>query len=330
MMPLLSRTAENLYWLGRHLERLESTARVVAEHTNLLIDLPIEVESNWSSLVSLVGGEQLFADRHPTATESDVVAFLLVDPTNPSSVVATLAAARENLRATRELTTSTAWEALNQLHVALRSVCPRPSRSQALAICDLVRSAGQQLAGIMTLLMDRDHGYALYGIGRHLERADLTIQVLDSRVGAILSVAGGPVEPADRSPFEDVRWLGMLRATDSVDLYRRCTQSPVEARSVVQFLLAEWRSPRSLAWCLDQVNQALTTLPPRKLPAVACANALSAVGRGVPLPLSREGFHLHVDTLGAGPGGHTRGSQRRLVRGRPIGWRCGPPFGGSP
>lgn len=302
-MPLLSRAAEHLYWLGRHLERIESTARVVQEHTNLLVDLPIEVESDWSSLITMVGGQQLFATRGHVPAEADVVAFLLLSADNPSSVASTVAAARENLRVTRQLVPSAAWECLNRLHLSLQAqqamMADRVplNRSQSLAVCEHVRTSCQQLSGIVGLTMNRDHGHRLHDIGRLLERADMTTRILDARVEAILTVAGGPVEPADRSPFEDVRWLGMLRSTDSLELYHRCTTTPVEASAVVRFLLSEGRSPRSVAWCLAEIGLALEALPPRKLPALACDNAVDELERDVVVPMSREGFHLHIDAI---------------------------------
>ncbi len=302
-MPLLSRAAEHLYWLGRHLERIEATVRVVEEHTNLLVDLPIEVESDWSSLVAMVGGQQPFADRGLSPAEADVVHYLLHDRANPSSVASTVAAARENLRVTRQLVPPAGWECLNRLHLTLGDAGGTYlSRSQNLAVCQAGRVTCQQITGIMSLYMGRDQGWFFYEVGRCLERADMTARLLDARVGAIMagagtSGAGSPAEPADRSPFEDVRWLGLLRAADGLDLYHRCTTTPVEAASVVHHLLGEGRSPRSVLWCLAETDRALHALPPRKLPTLACANALSIVERGIPLPLSREGFHLHIDAL---------------------------------
>ena len=44
---LLCRTADSLYWGGRYLERAEGLARLVAEHTALLVDLPTSVPLTW-------------------------------------------------------------------------------------------------------------------------------------------------------------------------------------------------------------------------------------------------------------------------------------------
>ena len=116
---LLARTANDLYWLGRHLERAEGLARICAEHTNLLVDLPTDVESDWTTLLAVTGTVATFADRYDGRGESDVMTFLLADIGNPTSLVRTVSAARENLRVCRPLLPGGAWERGNRLHLPL-------------------------------------------------------------------------------------------------------------------------------------------------------------------------------------------------------------------
>ncbi len=66
---LLSRVAENVYWAARYLERAESTARIVREHTNLLVDLPTSAPLTWEPLLAIVGGRDDFDARHDHADE---------------------------------------------------------------------------------------------------------------------------------------------------------------------------------------------------------------------------------------------------------------------
>ena len=101
---LLSRVAEHLYWAARYVERAEDTARVVAEHTHLLVDLPTSVPLTWEPLLAVTGQRAEFRTQHTRPpTSISIVTFLLADRDNPSSVVSSVVAARENLRTTREV-----------------------------------------------------------------------------------------------------------------------------------------------------------------------------------------------------------------------------------
>jgi len=52
---MLSRVAENVYWLARYLERAENMARLVNVNANLLLDLPPEYRPGWLALIEITG-----------------------------------------------------------------------------------------------------------------------------------------------------------------------------------------------------------------------------------------------------------------------------------
>lgn len=109
-MSMLSRVAENIYWLGRYLERAENTARVVNVNANLLLDLPKNVRLGLAPILEIMSSRELFDEHYDEPNEANVVAFLIKDLRNPSSIISSLVAARENARTIREIIPCEAWE----------------------------------------------------------------------------------------------------------------------------------------------------------------------------------------------------------------------------
>lgn len=305
MTVLLSRSAEELYWLGRHLERAESLARIVREHTNLLVDIPIEVESDWTSLLAITASTSRYESGSSSKGESDVMRFLIADTANPGSLVATLTAGRENLRISRQIVPSSAWETLNRLHIKVMAEAgaASASRSRRTELCATVIESLRHLSGILLGSMTRDHAYSFIELGRFVERADMTTRVIDVRAGALLAeaVSGSDLSPEDRSPYEDVRWLGVLRSVGGQQMYQRAAQVSVEGDAVVAFLVGDAGFPRSVSHCLAEVSRCLSSLPERAIPKQAC-EAADAIVAARPLPVTAAGLHTLMDTFQLGIG----------------------------
>ena len=107
---MLSRVAERLYWMARYLERAEDTARLISAYNHLILDLPKGVELGWDVLIKTIDAEAEVASVYQTATESNIINFLLTDDRNASSIRLSIKAARENVRTTRDVLPAQAWE----------------------------------------------------------------------------------------------------------------------------------------------------------------------------------------------------------------------------
>lgn len=296
---LLSRTAEDLYWLGRHVERAESVARIVGEHTHLLVDLPVDVESDWTALLAITGAEEGFVARYEQHGEAEVINFLMADVGNPGSVLRSVNAARENLRVSRQMVPRAGWECLNRLHLtATEATAGCTVRTRRIEVTEAVIGACQQFAGILAGTMSRDHAYRFWELGRLVERADMTTRVLDVRAGTLMSAATPPSHPpADRSPYEDVRWLGVLRSLAAQNMYQRSASTSVKGEGVVAFLLDDADFPRSVAHCTGRIERTLAELPARGEPATAVAALRSAIGARPSGSPTAQQLHDHVDLL---------------------------------
>ncbi|MBK9252839.1 MAG: alpha-E domain-containing protein [Proteobacteria bacterium] len=95
---MLSRAAENLYWLSRYLERAENTARLINATSQVLLDLPRGAQFGWDNLVQVAGLAQLFQRAYPESNEANVMDFLISSQRNPGSIHSCVKYARENCR----------------------------------------------------------------------------------------------------------------------------------------------------------------------------------------------------------------------------------------
>jgi uncharacterized alpha-E superfamily protein len=287
---LLSRAAAQLYWAARYLERAEDTARLVRSFTEVLIDLPVRTASSWQPLLAVFGATTP-GEEH---TETEVVSALLADPLHPGSVIHSVAAARNNLRTTRELIPVEAWQAINDLHLYVQrdptTGVPRQSRGR---FCDRLIGEAQRIDGIITGAMSRDEAYELWRLGETVERADMTTRILGVRAAALLHGGAGAndgvVEPGGAADTDSnsadvgVQWMGVLRSLAAMQMFQRSNRAPISGAAVVDFLLHDVSFPRSVSYAAQRMVEAFRKLPHNDstlLPTLRLIDELSQIRSG--------------------------------------------------
>jgi uncharacterized alpha-E superfamily protein len=258
---MLSRLAENLYWLGRYVERAENTARLVSVHDHLMLDRSLEAvvsdESEWRPLLEITGSDEDFSalfGAKASYDEAAVLRFLLTEPKNPGSMLSSIEAARENARVLRALLPREAWEAINEMTLATRVSCQGglPRRSRDAFLKTTIRHC-QTLVGLLDGTTNHDAGYRFLVLGRMLERADMTTRIIDvySRTALETSNDGD----------ENNHWVPVLRSLAAYQMYRQRRQARVRRADALDFLLRDRVFPRSCVFCLDSADEALSRLP---------------------------------------------------------------------
>src|SRR5258708_23668656 len=121
---MLSRTASNLYWIGRYMERAEFTTRLI-EATLRLSSLSYGANATsavWeSALAVVVRGPPPGEEASPGATAFNVCRTLALDDDHPNSVPSTLTKARDNARSARNAMTAEVWQAINRARLDIRA-----------------------------------------------------------------------------------------------------------------------------------------------------------------------------------------------------------------
>ena len=245
---LLSRYAEALFWLGRYMERIENLARIL-DVTDTFVRHGVD-QSGWRSVVQINADEARFAKLYGTANAENVAQFYLVDRENPTSMLSSLFAARENARTLRPLIPTEMWSQINIFYNKVRQMTEADAQpSRVSGLCAYFKEQCQAHAGITDGTFYRDQSWAFYCIGKYMERGDQTSRLVDIKYHTLLP------SPEDVGSALDVsQWHALLRAASGYQAYRRVNPNYMTPASVAGFLLMNQSFPRSVTLCVRQVE----------------------------------------------------------------------------
>lgn len=250
---MLARLAENLFWAGRYIERAEDTARMVDVTYHTLLESPQgELAEAWLELLEVLHLRGDYEDEHDEASAADVTHFLVLDETNPGSIMASVAMGRENARSVRELVSTEMWEAVNGFYLELRQRDLQDDlATKPYELFSVVKRRCQTITGVAVETMPRDDGWRFFTLGRMLERAEMTSRLLDVRFGQLVSYA---------APLAFHHWVAVLKSASAFEAYRKAYRASMEPANVVEFLLLSPDFPRSVRYCLENAEQQLARL----------------------------------------------------------------------
>ena len=260
---MISRVADHCFWLGRYLDRAESTARTLSVTRNLALDGDLTPRQVWHPVLIVSGEEPRFLEQHGDAALDDgerVQRDLVWELENPVSVLRSVSAARENARAIREVVSLEMWEVLNELHLWLLS----PAAQQEYAherhgFYRRVRQAMQLALGLMRSTMLHDEPLDFIWLGVMLERAGQTARMLDVHHHALTTPPAQGAQgakPAHRV-VQTALWLALLRACSGFEPFMKRHQGQVSREAVAAFLVLEPDFPRSVRYTVHSALKIL-------------------------------------------------------------------------
>lgn len=292
---MLSRVAERVYWMGRYIERAESTARLVNAYTNQILDLPKGTEPGWRTLVDISGSTELFEGHYQNADERNTVKFLLADGFNPGSILTSLALARENVRTTRDVLPTEAWEHTNELYLyAKNNVQSGLARRNRFYFLKNIVFRCQQVTGLLDGTMSHDVAYDFVRAGRTLERADMTTRIVDSAVFLLMPRKDEPGE------YDNILWVSVLKSLSGFQMYRQHVRNRVVGDEVVRFLLKDLQFPRSVSRSIFVAETSLNNLPRNEAPLRSIARLRRRINDAQTEKMDLEDLHEFIDELQAG------------------------------
>ena len=246
---MLSRVADNLYWMSRYLERAEHISRLIAVELESLIERsPENAEFSWSRVVFALSGQ----DFVPSALSDSfgVAHALAFERFNPSSLISSLRFARDNARQVREQISTEMWNRLNQLYLRLAPIdlAALWNEQPAHIFREIVEEL-HMLEGTTYSTMRHGEGWHFLQLGRYIERAQLVSRLLDLHFGQASRSAATP---------DSLDWIVLLRFCTAFEAYCKVYTANIRRDRIAEFLLFDAEFPHSVRFAVERLTDALS------------------------------------------------------------------------
>lgn len=293
---MLARVADSLFWMSRYLERVEFSARLVGlQLQRLPVNSAHEIAEGWSLVFRCLSAHPPGAESFGEAEDDDylfadgyaLTDFLTFEASNPSSILASLHAARENARQVRDTLSAALWTCLNRTYLGLRGTAlvdewtKEPERFYAGIV-----EGVQQFDGISHGTLQRGDHWRFMQLGKYVERAQLVATTL-------LAHCRGPLPSGADGGGE--RWTNALRACNALEAYGRTHGGDVKGSDALALLICDPAQPHSLGFAAQRLQESLEAVDPplsgrpRAAPFAALDRISGLLSRcvGAPMPVQQ-------------------------------------------
>lgn len=270
---MISRVADACFWLGRYMERAETTARLLYITRHLALDAELNARQCWFPIVIVSGEELAFTEKYGEAGDDigDAVEHHLTwEEENYSSIVRSVGAARENARSIREVLSLEVWEAINELYLWLHSEDARAEYdAMRYGFYKRIRSGCRLVAGLLRSTMLHEAPLNFIWLGMLLERGGQTARVLDVHHHALSQ------HDDAHAITEAALWLAVLRACSGMEPFLKRHRSSITGDAVASFLLFDVAFPKSVLYCIRESRGRFAVIRPPGEPDLPGRNAMA-------------------------------------------------------
>lgn len=252
---MLSRVADNLYWMSRYLERAEHTARLMDVSLNLMLDVSntASLNRNWQRVLT-----SLHSPIPEKIDPQSITQGLTFDLSNASSIVSCIGAARENARHVREQISSEMWEQLNRLFLSVKSGKIEDIwHSQPHEFLQSVKEGAHLFQGITDSTINHGEGWQFIQLGRSIERAGSVSRLMDVYFSDFVDLKRQDSWVAAKHYVE---WLGLLKSCTAFEAYCKVYSADLQPDCIIEFLLLNAEFPHSVRFSIDMVQDALNAI----------------------------------------------------------------------
>ncbi|WP_345212433.1 alpha-E domain-containing protein [Mucilaginibacter gynuensis] len=244
---MLSRVASSFYWLSRYIERSDGILRMLK--INYASSQDTIQEFTWEPVIRIFAG---LDDEEAQKLENDsraVLKDMVIGKTNSNSILNIITLARENARSVQEHITKDLWQCLNEYYHAVKDnkLERALQREDPIGVLDVLIKQVMLYYGTVEITMERGEGRSFMNIGKYLERAIQSVDILDMKFG---SISDNPDLLTDTT-----YWKHLLLSLGGYELYLKTYREGFEAENVLEQVVLNNDFPRSVIYSVNNIQR---------------------------------------------------------------------------
>ncbi|MES2848101.1 MAG: alpha-E domain-containing protein [Bacteroidota bacterium] len=244
---MLSRVADSLYWMSRYMERSDNILRMLK--INYAASQDDVHEFSWMPILKIFTFLKEEEAKKIEYNTREVLKFMVIGKDNPNSVLNIVTAARENGRSVQDHITKEMWQCLNDFYHTMReeSLEKWLQKEDPVSVLDNLLKKGLLYFGTTDVTMARGEGNAFINIGKFLERAVQSTDIIDVK----FSDLNYEMDKVADTTY----WKYLLMSISGYELYLKTYRSGFESRKVVEQVVMNDNFPRSVIFSLNRLQR---------------------------------------------------------------------------
>lgn len=244
---MLSRVADSLYWMSRYMERSDNILRMLK--INYAASQDDVQEFSWMPILKIFTFLKEEEAKKIEYNTREVLKFMVIGKDNPNSVLNIVTSARENGRSVQDHITKEMWQCLNDFYHTMRDGQLEIwlQKEDPVTVLDNLLKKGLLYFGTTDVTMSRGEGNAFINIGKFLERAVQSTDIIDVKFSDLNY-------EMDKTA-DTTYWKYLLMSISGYELYLKTYRSGFESRKVVEQVVMNDNFPRSVIFSVNRLQR---------------------------------------------------------------------------
>lgn len=245
---MLARIADSMFWMSRYIERTDGIMRMLKVNYTASLDKSSNTTFTWRPVLKLF---TFLSDAECSEMEHDsrmVMEYMITNKSNENSLLNIITRSRENARGVQDHLTLEVWGVINDFYHLVRQphIKSQILKDEALHVLDELMKQDLLFYGTADITMPRDQGWWFMNIGKNIERALQTVDLLNVKFSDLSYDINTPAD----TPY----WKYLLMSASGYELYLKTYRSGLKGVNVIQQMVLNENFPRSIIYSLNELS----------------------------------------------------------------------------
>ena len=243
---MLSRVANNLFWMDRYMERSYGLLNLIRTNYNSTLDSGDY--SSWNRILDTYMGIDEGMNNQNHKDSISIIAFILFNQGNPNTIINMIIKARENARSVQEHISRELWLSVNKYYLSIsdEKMSQIYKKSDPIEFVNDLIQFNHIYYSIADITQERGNAYCFMNLGKYIERV---VQSMD-----FLSVRIKSLDDENQMLSESFFWKNLLASIGGYQLYIKTYKSIFKVENIIEMIAINEHFPRSIRYSINKLN----------------------------------------------------------------------------
>ena len=249
---MLSRVANNLFWMDRYMERSYGLLNLIKTNYNSTLDSGDY--SSWNRILSTyMNYEKL--DGSDYNDSISIIEFMIFDNLNSKLIVNIISMARENARSVQEHISRELWLSVNKYYLTVieKKLIKKFRKKDTMEFLNDMIKFHHIYNSVSDVTQERGNAFFFMNIGKYIERISQSLDFLNVKINSL--------DYENENFYADTFfWKNLLISIGGYQFYVKTYKSVFNIENIVEIIVLNQFFPRSISFSINKIERHIKML----------------------------------------------------------------------